>query len=327
MKLHPICVRLALAGLFTLVLAAGCFAPDRPLEDTAVPVTQTVASTAAVPEITATVALPTRTASPTVVPPTPTITPPPTLNPEQREEAVRDLLQTNGSCALPCWWGITPGKTTWRETEDFLQNLGAVISVYPEESDPIFYETNGLDFIEEYIMNRVRFYEGDGVVKSIEVHGYGLTGNTDPDDFEEVWSQFAPEEIIAEYGTPTRVWVESNSTVSEGRPGPTMPYSLWIFYDHVGILVRYSGKVPFQETYRMCPTFQPEGDLQPFIDLYLRAEDHNIPLERLSDHQFISEESINSLEEAAGISLEEFAELYSQPVQVPCFETPREIWP
>ena len=45
----------------------------------------------------------------------PTYTPFSTLSPSGSISLVLELLQNNPSCLLPCWWGITPGETSWQD--------------------------------------------------------------------------------------------------------------------------------------------------------------------------------------------------------------------
>ena len=37
------------------------------------------------------------------------------------QKLVQELLENNGGCKLPCWWGFTPGKTTWVEARQILE--------------------------------------------------------------------------------------------------------------------------------------------------------------------------------------------------------------
>jgi hypothetical protein len=71
---------------------------------------------------------PTQTVAPTPRPtntptftPTLTWTPLPTLPSQQTRAKIEELLETNGGCELPCWWGITPNETAWPETLHFLR--------------------------------------------------------------------------------------------------------------------------------------------------------------------------------------------------------------
>ena len=67
----------------------------------------------------------------TTMPPptnTPIITPTsiPKLTGEQEDQFLEKILETNGDCELPCWWGnaIVPGKTTFENAEWFFYSEG-----------------------------------------------------------------------------------------------------------------------------------------------------------------------------------------------------------
>lgn len=116
---------ICLLGILLLNLLAACSAPVQP---TALPTTPITASS---PTVTPT-AFPTQTSTITTTPtakpsatttPTPTQTRTPEITPlptEQVQAWIKEQMKTNPSCRLPCWWGITPGKTTWIEAQAFL---------------------------------------------------------------------------------------------------------------------------------------------------------------------------------------------------------------
>jgi hypothetical protein len=60
---------------------------------------------------------------------TPTQTLLPTLPPEAARKKVIALMQTNGNCKLPCFWGFTPGRTN---EEDFLAFRHSLLAFAPE---------------------------------------------------------------------------------------------------------------------------------------------------------------------------------------------------
>jgi hypothetical protein len=252
---------------------------------------------------------------------TATETPMPTLTSDERLLQVKEWLATNAGCRLPCWWGIEPGIVTWSEVNEFLNRIGAKSGVY-EESGIVIHETAGFDFDREHVFNRVSFAETDALITAIIINGSGFN---DLPNFKNAWASFSPEKIILEYGVPSRVWVTSRSSVHEGSPGPTMPYSVWIFYDHLGILVKYSGQVKYESIYKMCPVFSEQGNLSDDIDVYLQSPDSGSPLENLPTVKYDTNNAI-SLEEAAGIGPNEFYESFTKPNVEPCFETPRSIW-
>ncbi|MCK6584581.1 MAG: hypothetical protein L6Q49_15915 [Anaerolineales bacterium] len=254
--------------------------------------------------------------------PTATETSIPTLTSDEQLLQIKEWLATNAGCRLPCWWGIEPGKVTWGEVSEFLRRIGTKSSDY-EESGVVIHEAVGFDFNPEHVFTRVGFAETDASITAIIIRAFGLN---DSPNFKNVWASFSPEMIIAEYGVPSRVWVKSRSSVYEGSHGPTMPYWIWFFYDHLGILVSYNGQVRYENIYKMCPVFNEQGNLSDDIDIYLQSPEANIPLEDLPTVKYNAKDAI-PLGEAAGISLDEFYELFTTPGIAPCFETPRSIWP
>jgi hypothetical protein len=79
--------------------------------------------------------LPTITPVPIFTPTMTTIpspTPQMTLSLEDKRDKVRELQETNGGCNWPCWWGITPGKTSFEDVKSFLDG----IATYHSGFDP-----------------------------------------------------------------------------------------------------------------------------------------------------------------------------------------------
>ena len=105
-------------------------------------------SPTAIPEVAATsILLP----SETIVPPTQTVTaipstplpvftstpfytPLPTFSSTQAVENLRIWLQGVFDCLLPCWGGITPGKTTWPEARQILEQMSEFATVNISEN-------------------------------------------------------------------------------------------------------------------------------------------------------------------------------------------------
>jgi hypothetical protein len=70
------------------------------------------------------------------LPPTATCTPyPPTLEPGQVEQAIEELMQRNGDCSQPCFWGIIPGVTSVDKAKSIFALLG--IGLQPVRNDPL----------------------------------------------------------------------------------------------------------------------------------------------------------------------------------------------
>ena len=250
---------------------------------------------------------PTRTPTPSS---TPTLTPLPTLTAQERETRIRELLKTNGDCELPCWWGITPGRTNWAATRQFIMQYDGGFS----------YGTGDLDIDDIYI--RVVMPEGEGVVESIKVD---VEGHYNQLVFEEDWKYYSLAQILATYGEPSRVWIQL--AAGPVMPGSTMGYGVWLFYDHLGFLVCYGGSgVVVQPIYHVCPTLRGPGGIVS-IRLWLQSPDSKTLLEELAGVTQEQLPYLRPVEEATGLSVEEFYTLFTQSDGPACFESPRDMWP
>lgn len=274
------------------------------------------------------------TAPATSISPAPTIMititpfPPELVTPslqEEKEAIIKDLMKTNSGCRLPCFWGIMPGVTTWETAETFLQTIGATIGNI-ETSPGINYHS--VIFENETLTtgDSFGFYETMGIVDSILASGnlYGSTRNVE--DFVFLWNSYAPREIVNQYGIPSRVLLSSVFAIGYGNTG-RQGYILWIFYDHLGFMIRYDGTVADLPVYHICPQFQEDGNITR-IDLALQDPLDTSPLEI---HDSILTNStvpriILPIEDAARINMEEFYNLFARENNQPCFDTPRDVW-
>ncbi len=186
---------------------------------------------------------------PTLLPPTvvptiqPTVTPSPPLETstpvpfptfdiaysELTEEAATqnliDLLETNRGCELPCWWGITPGKTDVNSLEAIFVPLGFdYYRDYEDLRDNTFYKAS----ISITSMGRI--------VQSIKVRG-GATQETY--DRNEAWRPYAIPRILERLGTPENVYVYYPFRFD---PGGMQAYRLFMYYPDLGVEIDYLGK-------------------------------------------------------------------------------------
>jgi hypothetical protein len=109
--------------LLTLI---GCISENTPKEDLAAPTT-TIPSSTLLPIETIPSSTPLPTETLTLIPaetkvPTPTLylTPLPTLS---FYKTAYLMYEANNICSLPCWWGITPGVTTWTEAKQYIDHF------------------------------------------------------------------------------------------------------------------------------------------------------------------------------------------------------------
>lgn len=169
--------------------------------------------------------------------PTQTVTPSPEPRPfpDQGELSDKDfvlhLLETNGGCELPCWWGIVPGETKWEDAERFLSNFSLKIEKLWDETkvsiDGQPYQDRGffvyLDSGEPE-SNRFRLQTKDNLVTSIRVSS-PLTKY-----------RFYLENLLNIQGVPSKVFILTNSNVME----PPTPFHLILYYQEQRFLAVYT---------------------------------------------------------------------------------------
>jgi len=167
-------------------------------------------------------------------PPTLTLTStiPPTLTAGERQIAVSELLTTNSGCLLPCWWGITPGKTSWVEARHFLDSF--MIYIAEQGSSELFYESVEVPLPAPYSNATYMahtYLVKSGVVDSIEIYNFNLAPN-----------YYFPK-FLETYGQPAEVWIRTFSQEEMG----IQPFLIDLFYPGKGILVEYSTGYPMKD--------------------------------------------------------------------------------
>lgn len=252
----------------------------------------------------------TKTVTPTLDPSTPTPLPPtwtplPTLDPEEARELVSKLLQDNGGCLLPCFWGMTPGITTWDEAKSFLETFTRVdtfkssTSIYIAAQIPFPVYLGTVDHDYAFIENKL---------VSIEAYNGKLA------------PIFFLPEFLRTYGLPTGIYIRTFREEEQN----SWPFLVDLFYQEKGILMEYSGgnlieKGNFLEN---CL----EGLNSPF--LYLWSPEQKLTFEEAT-RMFLDTENFPEpvpLNEATGVDIETFYEGILDS-EVFCLQTPKEFWP
>jgi len=112
--------------LLILLILIGCVSENTPKENLAVS-TATISSSTLLPTETIPSSTLLSTETLTLIPtetkvPTPTLylTPLPTLS---FYKTAYQMYEANNICSLPCWWGITPGVSTWTEAQQYIDHF------------------------------------------------------------------------------------------------------------------------------------------------------------------------------------------------------------
>ena len=307
-----------LLSFVLLVSLTGCYGTPSasPLSPTNSPASPTAMPLPTVaPSLTPTPELPTDTPIPSLIPPTrtPRPTPVPTMTADEEYIFFLEMLQNNGGCQLSCWWGFTPGETSWQATRDFFTSLGK--------------ETWGGGDIQNYTVgfNMLGHYESyqsyigdeDGILEMIGIGASPAVGEDgsftyDHPQFAEDWKAYMLPQMLEVYGPPSQVFLGT------GSGAPWSPFDLLLFYSEKGFLMQYSGEAEEREgeTWLVCPHLVE-------LTLYLWSPKRSMSLE---DIPGLTVWGPHSLEEATGMSIEQFYETFVQPDNETCLEVPADLW-
>lgn len=225
----------------------------------------------------------------------------PTLTAEERQAFVREMLNTNDGCELPCWWGVVPGQSDWPSVLDRFIGYGGFVFDF-SHPDRLFDYRVSLDFDEQA-----------ETIQSIQVTGE-IPGGTTSEHFAQDWHRYSLDQVLTRYGEPSQVMLQWVPPLEGGNP----PYILLVFYDHLGFAVLYLGSATYDGTaFEVCPAF----DQVTYISLWLQASDNETSL---MERAITSDEApyYRFLEEVTGMSLEVFYNTFRSPDSQVCLEGP-----
>lgn len=285
-----------LPRLFILLLTlVGC----SPVSSTIQPTLETIISSPTNLQATNTVApISTPISAVTETPiPTSTLTPFATLDPKIIEETVQPLLQDPMNCTVPCFWGITPGKTSMDEARLFFSRLR--FSPY-EGKDP----NSGGDFYSiayESSIGRnsyVTLYPSSNRVANIVIKP---EINKQNEDSPWEWTVYSPETLIKKYGQPSHV---DFYLAWPGGGGSEVIINM--YFDTLDLIVQYTGE-------NMLPTNNHSPQLCPlttpfdYVRLWLGPKPPDPPPVGVP------------LEQATSLTMDMFTQLMLGDPQDACF--------
>jgi hypothetical protein len=179
--------------------------------------------------------------------PTVTLTPVDTLEPERIAETMQPLLRDPLNCAMPCFWGITPGKTSIDKVRAFFSPLGFP---HGEGIDPNsarnFYSVGYESSIGRN--SYVTFYISNNWVESIEIVPE-ITKQKEGSARQ--WIAYSQETLIKKYGQPSRVGFD---LAWPGGGGSVIVMNM--YFDAGGLIVQYTGENMLPSSNhspRLCP--------------------------------------------------------------------------
>lgn len=243
---------------------------------------------------------------PTLIVRLPTKTRYPTLSPEEARRLIDDAQKTNLGCELPCWWGITPGKTSWEDAQAFFHLLNAKIEYWPPHySITVFYPSSQKTALWLEI-----FPGENGLVESIRTE-----------------SSYTMAEVLEKFGQPAQIWFYSDGVMPYSMPPNA---SLALLYPKQGMLFYDLNKegeyFDNGNALRVCAKHLA---VHSFPGFYLWNGNTQKTLEQIKGYLFDDTESwrFRPLEEVTNIDIPAFTDAFSSPDSTACFLSPIDIWP
>lgn len=244
--------------------------------------------------------------------PTESLAPLATLSLGDRYREVLDLLKNNRGCRLPCWWGFTPGETRWDEAQLFLSRLGKISMPEDQNNKPFLYIEVHIPVPKEISISplaqtyTVENY-GNGIIQRLEIY---------PGNIES----YSLANILMDYGMPGEVWIRTFSAV----PSKEVPFVVILFYSKLGFLVEYNTSSLRMNPIRGCP----EHATYPFLYLWsplIPLTFDEIAKDR-ANFGYGEENKFRRLEDATNLNPGLFYDIFKDPKNTQCLETPMKLW-
>jgi hypothetical protein len=174
--------------------------------------------------------------------------------PEEVQQRAFDTIKTNNNCRLPCFWGITPGKTSWAEAEEF---LGTFNHIYKSEErfrdGPYDQFSTPLDLSDaesrSSLQVSIKVSVGDGIAQRIHVLT-AIPGDYSKQDgliYRKYWFRYSLDQIFKQLGKPDDVYINYyDGYIDKG-------YRILILYNVDKLAFEY-GFLP-NSPKALCPNF------------------------------------------------------------------------
>jgi hypothetical protein len=274
--------------------------------------------------------------------PTFTATPVPTLSPNDVYTRVNEFLTNNSYCRLPCWFGIVPQQSTLIDVQTQLTMFSSISTdiSYDLPTDNWVVSTLTIPFTDNNLVIEISsaylapLNENNISLNEFSTRAYQLKDGAYNGDvygssaYNEHLKAYTLSEILSRYGPPSQIFIRSNLSTDEL---PLPQYSLdsfviHIWYPNQGIFMEYSMLAGGSgKTYRFCPS-------NSFISGVLLPTDlgtgYQEVLKRFGGVYplfFPPAANIKAPEEAFGMTIEEFYQLFRSPTNK-CLESPKSIW-
>ncbi len=274
-----------------------------------------------------------------------TFTPYPTLSVENAKDLLLDLTQQKGECQLPCLWGFVLGESDAEAASTFVDQFGIGDFRFGDiEIGAHNYDNGGgvgIAYSKEHIIIIIdwSYYQNEESSK-LELLTVGLRAmeklGTDlitqspimsqvfgDVTFNQEFQDYLLPSILDTYGQPFQVLVMARPDDPQRPDIQGYPFSLSLVYPEQGIFVEYVSR---RETVGNHFIGCPEKS-----HIYLATWDphDNLYWENIVNRVGVETRMSNSipLDESTSMTLNEFYEIFKNPDNTTCIETPIDLWP
>jgi hypothetical protein len=280
------------------------------IEQTTFPTTTTTSTATSSPTSTIT---PTSTSTP--IPSIITPTSLPTISPSKIDQAISELVHTNGGCSLPCFWGITPGKTSWLEANQILNKYNAEISLVATDEVKIENDYRMVDYYD-VILYSSEFPDGKYADFNVidKYHLYTISSYHSSND-----PIFLLSSILLNNGKPDLVFIQTYANV----PSFDYPFNVILFYSGQNFAAGYRLSAKKQgNNIVWCPYSTPPNLWIWSDDISKYVEPEDIMRRMVGDIT----PRFKPIEEVTKYSVESFYQEFRYPSRDVCIETSTTHW-
>jgi hypothetical protein len=141
---------------------------------------------------------------------------------------VTGLIEGNGGCNLPCWWGISPGATTLQDALGLLSRIDPGIVDRVPSGESAFWLEASTPVPPEYTVREVLsqwFLVDSGIITMMNAQP-GASG------------KYQLSTFVADTGIPTMSWIRVDLGIES--PSGNVSTVLLVYYQHRGLVAKYS---------------------------------------------------------------------------------------
>jgi hypothetical protein len=254
-----------------------------------------------------------------------------------------DLIQNPKDCLLPCLWGLTPGKTDINTFELFISQFGED-RTFVDTQIGAFASKNGgnisLTYVKDntYVVVMLGYVRNDPVLEWLTMSSYAMENlGSNPDNqlpnlapvygdrtFNQETINYLLPAILSNHGPPSQVLLATWPDDPDRSDIKWYPFSLVLLFPDQGIFVEYVSPREIKGTHFVgCPD-------KSQIHLGVWSPERNPTLKEIAKAGSVINELntdyYKSVEEATSLTLEEFYNIYKDPENTSCLETPRDLW-